>query len=139
LTGPQPDACDGVEAWASAALGGQQPQVSGGAGLGAEAVRFRVPAPNRLCMADITAVWTLEGWLHLAAVLDLYDRPLVGPAMPGHMRTELPLAELDMGGARPRRPALGRLHHGERGSQYAPRPCRATLMNVLAIASEARP
>lgn len=48
-----------------------------------------MPVPNCFWVADITAVWTLEGWLYLAAVLDLYDRQVVGWAMAGHMRTEL--------------------------------------------------
>jgi putative transposase len=88
--------------------------------------RFLVPAPNRFWVADITAVWTLDGWLYLAAVLDLYDRQVVGWAMAGHMRTELVLAALEMAVGR-RRPAPGLVHHSDRGSQYASRAHRETL------------
>lgn len=40
--------------------------------------QFTVPEPNQAWVADITAIWTLEGWLYLAAVLDLYDRQVIG-------------------------------------------------------------
>ncbi len=88
--------------------------------------RFLVPEPNRFWVADITAVWTLEGWLYLAAVLDLYDRQVGGWAMAGHMRTELVLAALEMAVGR-RRPAAGLVHHSDRGSQYASRAYRERL------------
>ena len=88
--------------------------------------RFLVSEPDRFWVADITAVWTLEGWLYLAAVLDLYDRQVVGWAMAGHMRTELVLAALDMAVGR-RRPAPGLIHHSDRGSQYASRAYRERL------------
>ena len=72
--------------------------------------RFLVSEPDRFWVADITAVWTLEGWLCLAAVLDLYDRQVVGWAMAGHMRTKLVLATLEMAVGR-RQPAPGLIHH----------------------------
>ena len=59
--------------------------------------QFLVAEPNRAWVADITAIWTLEGWLYLAAVLDLHDRQLVGWAMAGHMRTSLVLDALGDG------------------------------------------
>jgi putative transposase len=99
--------------------------------------RFLVPAPNRFWVADITAVWTLEGWLYLAAVLDLYDRQVVGWAMAGHMRTELVLAALDMAVGR-RRPVPGLVHHSDRGSQYASRAYRETLEKHRMEASMSR-
>ena len=58
--------------------------------------QFEVADPNRAWCADITAIWTLEGWLYLAAVLDLHDRQLVGWAITGHMRTGLVLEALEM-------------------------------------------
>jgi putative transposase len=99
--------------------------------------RFLVPAPNRFWVADITAVWTLEGWLYLAAVLDLYDRQVVGWAMAGHMRTELVLAALEMAVGR-RRPPPGLVHHSDRGSQYASRAYRETLEKHRMEASMSR-
>lgn len=88
--------------------------------------QFMVAAPNRAWVADITAIWTLEGWLYLAAVLDLHDRQLVGWAMADHMRTQLVLDALEMAVGR-RQPKSGLIHHSDRGSQYASRDYRSTL------------
>ncbi len=82
------------------------------------AQRFTASAPNRIWLADITYIATGEGWLYLAAVLDLATRKIVGWAMRDHMRTELPLAALMMAAQR-QRPAAGLIHHSDRGSQYA--------------------
>jgi putative transposase len=79
---------------------------------------FLAAAPNRIWLTDITYIPTGEGWLYLAAVLDLATRKIVGWAMRDHMRTELPLAALIMAAHR-QRPALGLIHHSDRGSQYA--------------------
>ena len=82
------------------------------------AQHFVAPAPNRIWLADITYIATGEGWLYLAAVLDLATRKIVGWAMRDHMRTELPLAALMMAAQR-QRPGIGLVHHSDRGSQYA--------------------
>lgn len=66
------------------------------------AQRFVAAAPNRIWLADITYIATSEGWLYLAAVLDLATRKIVGWAMRDHMRTELPLAALMMAAQRQR-------------------------------------
>ena len=79
---------------------------------------FGALAPNEKWLADITYIFTAEGWLYLAAVLDLYSRKIVGWAMRDHMRTELPLAALTMAVQR-QRPEPGLIHHSDRGSQYA--------------------
>lgn len=79
---------------------------------------FAAPAPNRVWLADITFIATGEGWLYLAAVLDLATRKIVGWSMREHMRTELPLAALMMATQR-QRPAEGLICHSDRGSQYA--------------------
>lgn len=79
---------------------------------------FVAAAPNRVWLADITYVATGEGWLYLAAVLDLATRKIVGWAMRDHLRTELPLAALIMAVQR-QRPAAGLICHSDRGSQYA--------------------
>jgi putative transposase len=79
---------------------------------------FTVKAPNRVWVADITFLWTLEGWLYVAAVLDLYSRRVVGWAMDSHMKTGLISQALNMAIGR-RRPDTGLLHHSDRGSQYA--------------------
>ncbi len=79
--------------------------------------RFRTQSPDRIWVADITYVSTGEGWLYLAAVLDLYSRRIVGWAMASHLRTELIVDALEMATTR-RRPAPGLVHHSDRGTQF---------------------
>jgi putative transposase len=80
--------------------------------------RFDVDAPNRVWVADITYVWTWQGWLYLAAIVDLFSRRVVGWATADHMRTELVLEALARAtGERATSPEL--VHHSDRGSQYA--------------------
>lgn len=98
---------------------------------------FQVTQANRAWVADITAVWTLEGWLYLAAVVDLYDRQVVGWAMAGHMRTQLVEEALEMAVGR-RRPGPGLIHHSDRGSQYAAAAYRQRLERHGLVASMSR-
>lgn len=79
---------------------------------------FTAAAPNRKWVTDITYVETREGWLYVAAVLDLYSRKIVGWSMAEHLRTELAAAALEMALLR-RKPDAGLLHHSDRGVQYA--------------------
>jgi putative transposase len=79
---------------------------------------FVAAAPNRIWLADITYIETDQGWLYLAAVMDLYSRKIVGWAMQDHMRVELPSAALRMA-ISAQRPGAGLLHHSDRGVQYA--------------------
>ena len=78
--------------------------------------KFTASGPNRVWLADMTYIPTGEGWLYLAAVLDLATRKVVGWAMRDHMRTELTLAALIMAAQR-QRPGPGLIHHSDRGSQ----------------------
>ena len=79
---------------------------------------FDVAEPNRVWVADITYVWTWEGWLYVAAIIDLFSRRVVGWATADHMRTELVLEALSR--ATGERLTSSRLvHHSDRGSQYA--------------------
>lgn len=87
---------------------------------------FTAPAPNRVWLADITYIPTGEGWLYLAAVMDLYSRKIVGWAMRDHLRAELPLAALMMALQR-QRPAAGLIQHSDRGVQYASEEYRGAL------------
>ncbi|ASF47502.1 IS3 family transposase [Methylovulum psychrotolerans] len=66
----------------------------------------------------MTYVWTLEGWLYVAVVVDLFSRQVVGWAIDGHMRTSLCVQALQTAFWR-RKPPPGLLHHSDRGSQYA--------------------
>jgi len=98
---------------------------------------FNVTELNRVWVADITPIWTFEGWLYLAGILDLCDRQLVGWAMADHMRTELALDALKMAVGR-RQPAAGLIHHNDRGSQYASREYRTALDDLEFRASMSR-
>ena len=98
---------------------------------------FVAPAPNRVWLADITFIATREGWLYLAAVLDLATRKIVGWSMRDHMRTELPLAALMMAAQRQRPPA-GLICHSDRGSQYASEAYGKQLIAMKAKPSMSR-
>ena len=74
--------------------------------------RFQAPAPNSIWLGDITYIATGEGWLYLAAVLDLATRKIAGWAMRDHMRTELTLGALTMA-LQWQRPTPGLIHHSE--------------------------
>ena len=78
--------------------------------------RFHSPQRDRVWVADITYLRTGEGFLHLAAIVDLYSRAVVGWAMAPHLRTELVADALDMAISR-RRPPGGLVHHSDRGTQ----------------------
>lgn len=80
--------------------------------------QFDVAAPDQVWTTDITYVWTLEGWLYVAIVVDLFSRQVVGWAMDSHMRASLCVKALQMAFWR-RKPGPGLLHHSDRGSQYA--------------------
>jgi putative transposase len=77
---------------------------------------FTAAAPNRVWLADITYIPTAEGWLYLAAVMDLFSRKIVGWAMRDHMRVELVSSALTMA-VRQQRPGTGLIHHSDRGVQ----------------------
>jgi putative transposase len=87
---------------------------------------FTAPAPNRVWVTDITYLATVEGWLYLAVVLDLFSRRVVGWATSDRLGEGVALEALGMGVAR-RRPRPGLLHHSDRGSQYASGEYRAVL------------
>jgi transposase InsO family protein len=69
-------------------------------------------------VTDITYIWTQEGWLYLAVILDLFSRRVVGWSMSAQITRQLALDALTMGLAQ-RQPDRGLLHHSDRGSQYA--------------------
>ena len=87
---------------------------------------FDTDAPNTVWAGDITYIWTREGWLYLAILLDLYSRMVVGWAMRANMERQLCLDALTMA-LSSRRPGSGLLHHTDRGSQYASHEYRAAL------------
>jgi transposase InsO family protein len=80
--------------------------------------QFWAAGPDEKWVGDITYIRTREGWLFLAVLLDLYSRKVVGWAMDPQMEQALVARALTMATTR-RRPRAGRLHHTDRGSQYA--------------------
>ena len=87
---------------------------------------FEAQEPDRKWVADITYIQTGEGWLYLAAVLDLCSRKVVGWSMAAHLRTELVEDALRMALSR-RSPQGQVLHHSDRGVQYASTEYRRLL------------
>jgi transposase InsO family protein len=79
---------------------------------------FSAAGADRVWLGDITYVWTSEGWLYLAAVLDLYSRRIVGSAMSRRVDGELTLTALRQALGR-RQPPAGLIHHSDQGKQYA--------------------
>jgi putative transposase len=78
---------------------------------------FTTQVADRVWVSDVTSVWTFEGWLYLAVILDLYSRRVIGWSMGSHCREELTIAALRMA-IEARRPAAGLLHHSDRGNHY---------------------
>ena len=91
--------------------------------------QFDAAAPNTIWTTDITYVWTLEGWLYVAIVIDLFSRRVVGWAADGYMRASLCVQALQMAFWR-MRPEPGLLHHSDRGSQYASAEYREHLKSM---------
>jgi putative transposase len=79
---------------------------------------FSAHRPNTKWVADLTYIPTEEGWLYLAALLDLCSRRIVGWSMAEHLRAELVIDALNMAIAQ-RHPPAGLIHHSDRGVQYA--------------------
>jgi len=80
--------------------------------------QFEATAPNQKWVADFTCVWTDEGWLYIAVVLDLYSRLVVGWSMQKQMTAELVTDALLMAIWRRRPKDAALLHHSDQGSQY---------------------
>ena len=79
--------------------------------------QFQAEAPNQKWVADFTYIWTAEGWLYVAAVLDLYSRRIVGWSMHDSMTSQLVADALMMAVWRRGKP-VALLHHSDQGSQY---------------------
>ena len=78
---------------------------------------FSATGPNQKWAGDISYIWTSEGWLYLAVILDLYSRRIIGWAVSNRMKRDLAIRALDMAVAL-RQPPKGCIHHTDRGSQY---------------------
>jgi putative transposase len=97
----------------------------------------KATAPNQLWVADITYIETREGWLYLAAILDLYSRKIVGWAMSERIDTALVLKALGMA-LRHRKPPAHLLLHSDRGVQYASADYRRALSQAGLVTSMSR-
>lgn len=99
--------------------------------------QFTATATNEKWLTDITYVRTKQGWLYLAAVLDLFSRRVVGWAMEPYLTDTLTIKALQMA-LTSRQPPAGLLHHSDRGSQYASRDYQQLLADAQALASMSR-
>jgi transposase InsO family protein len=80
--------------------------------------RFIVDSPASVWVSDITYIWTDEGWLYLAGVLDLYDRQIIGWSVSNRINEQLTFDALGKAIMR-RSPDEGLIHHSDQGRQYA--------------------
>ena len=88
--------------------------------------QFNVKSPNQVWVVDITYIWTLEGWVYLSSVMDLFSRKIVGWSMASHMKKELSIQALNRAIAS-RQPDEGLIHHSDRGSQF----CSQDYVDIL--------
>lgn len=88
--------------------------------------QFEVAQPDQVYASDVTYIWTQEGWLYLAVVIDLCSRKVVGWSMSTRMKAQLVCDALKMA-IWQRRPTAGLIHHSDRGSQYASKAFRRLL------------
>jgi putative transposase len=98
---------------------------------------FSVSAPDKVYVSDITYVWTREGWLYLAIVLDLYSRGVVGLAIDKTIAGTLTRQALTQAILR-RSPGKGLICHSDRGSQYAANDYKAILSEHGFVGSMSR-
>jgi putative transposase len=98
---------------------------------------FHADQPNQKWTSDTTYIWTQEGWLYLAVVLDLFSRIVVGWAMAATQDATLVVKALEMALAR-RSPQAGVLHHSDRGSTYTSESYLALLQQNGMVVSMSR-
>ncbi len=98
---------------------------------------FQPSAPNQAWSADLTYIWTDEGWLYLAVVLDLFNREVVGWSIKPRMTADIVVDALTMAWFR-RKPAPGLIHHSDRGSQYASHAFQTRLKEYGMVCSMSR-
>jgi transposase InsO family protein len=95
---------------------------------------FTANRPNQKWLSDITYIPTQEGWLYLAAILDLYTRGIVGWAMSDRMTSDLTISALEMA-LHQRQPEAGLILHSDQGSQYTDQAYQAMLKDHGIVAS----
>lgn len=95
---------------------------------------FEAEKKNKIWTSDITYIWTNEGWMYLAVVLDVYNREIIGWSLDQRASADLILNALRMAGNN-RRPDAGIIFHSDRGSQYTAARFRNTLAHYGFIQS----
>lgn len=95
---------------------------------------FTAEAPDRLWTGDITYIWTAEGWLYLAVVLDVFSRRIVGWSMNRRMTDDLVVTAFRNALVR-RQPSPGLMFHSDRGSQYCSKRFQALVRGVGGLQS----
>ena len=100
--------------------------------------QFEAPAPNRRWVADFTYVWTAEGWLYVAAIVDLFSRRVVGWSMSAAMTAQLVTDALQIMAIWRRGKPDALLHHSDRGSQYTSEPFQRLMAEHGVICSMSR-
>lgn len=98
---------------------------------------FSPAQPNRAWAADITYIWTKEGWLYLAVVIDLFSRAVVGWSMSERMSRRLVIDAFLLAVNR-RHPPPGLIHHSDQGAQYASTEFQQILAKYKAVCSMSR-
>ena len=98
---------------------------------------FATDSPNKAWVGDVTFVWTRQGWIYLAVLLDLYSRKVVGWSMGNRNNSTLVIDCLEMA-IQHRQPPKGIVHHTDRGSTYTSEKYRAMLQDNGMISSMSR-
>ncbi len=99
--------------------------------------QFTVNSPDKVWVSDITYLWTREGWLYLAVIIDLYSRMIVGWSLKDRMKKELVCDALKMAHGR-RMPDDNMIFHSDRGSQYCSDEFQRLLKRFQMVSSMSR-
>jgi putative transposase len=97
--------------------------------------KFVATAPNQLWVADVTYVPTVQGWLYLACVTDVFSRMVLGWSMASHRKTDLVVDAVSMAVARRGGHVPGVIHHSDRGGEYTSHALERELRKLGALAS----
>ena len=97
--------------------------------------QFTATAPNQLWVADVTYVPTVQGWLYLACVTDVFSRMVLGWSMASHRKTDLVVDAVTMAVTRRGGRVPGVIHHSDRGGEYSSHQLEAELRRHGALAS----
>lgn len=98
---------------------------------------FEAPAADRVWVGDITYLWTSQGWLYLAIVLDTYSRRIVGWSLNPSLESDLAVDALDKA-IEARQPGAGLIHHTDRGAQYSSHDYRRKVEQAQLVFSMSR-